>query len=221
MAEDFIRYDILTQDALRGVVRKVLAEAAKTGLPGEHHFYVSFDTTAPGVRISSRLLAQYPEEITIVIQHQFWDLKVSEHSFEIELSFDGTSERLLVPFNALKGFLDPSVKFGLQFQKADGEGQQQAPAEPAGSGVAPAPAAAQDGDADVAPAPAAAQDGDADVAPAPAPAPAKPTAVEGQTQARPEPDTGRADGQPVDGDGDEDEDVREAEVVSLDAFRKK
>ncbi len=207
MAEDFIRYDILTQDALRGVVRKVLAEAAKTGLPGEHHFYVSFDTTAPGVRISSRLLAQYPEEITIVIQHQFWDLKVSEHSFEIELSFDGTSERLLVPFNALKGFLDPSVKFGLQFQKADGEGQQQAPAEPAGSGVAPAPAAAQDGDADV--------------APAPAPAPAKPTAVEGQTQARPEPDTGRADGQPVDGDGDEDEDVREAEVVSLDAFRKK
>ena len=208
MAEDFIRYDILTQDALRGVVRKVLAEAAKTGLPGEHHFYVSFDTTAPGVRISSRLLAQYPEEITIVIQHQFWDLKVSEHSFEIELSFDGTSERLLVPFNALKGFLDPSVKFGLQFQKADGEGQQQAPAEPAGSGVAPAPAAAQDGDADVAPA-------------APAPAPAKPTAVEGQTQARPEPDTGRADGQPVDGDGDEDEDVREAEVVSLDAFRKK
>ncbi len=209
MAEDFIRYDILTQDALRGVVRKVLAEAAKTGLPGEHHFYVSFDTTAPGVRISSRLLAQYPEEITIVIQHQFWDLKVSENSFEIELSFDGTSERLLVPFNALKGFLDPSVKFGLQFQKADGEGQQQAPAEPAGSGVAPAPAAAQDGDADVAP------------APAPAPAPAKPTAVEGQTQARPEPDTGRADGQPVDGDGDEDEDVREAEVVSLDAFRKK
>ena len=209
MAEDFIRYDILTQDALRGVVRKVLAEAAKTGLPGEHHFYVSFDTTAPGVRISSRLLAQYPEEITIVIQHQFWDLKVSENSFEIELSFDGTSERLLVPFNSLKGFLDPSVKFGLQFQKADGEGQQQAPAEPAGSGVAPAPAAAQDGDADVAP------------APAPAPAPAKPTAVEGQTQARPEPDTGRADGQPVDGDGDEDEDVREAEVVSLDAFRKK
>lgn len=118
MADDFIRYDILTQDALRGVVRKVLSEVAKTGLPGDHHFYVSFDTTAPGVRISTRLLEKYPEEMTIVIQHQFWDLKVGEHSFEVGLSFDNIPERLLIPFSAIKGFLDPSVQFGLQFERA-------------------------------------------------------------------------------------------------------
>ena len=89
MAEDLIRYDILAQDALRGVVRKVLSEVARTGLPGEHHFFVSFATTAPGVRISSRLLAQYPEEMTIVLQHQYWDLTVTEHAFEVGLSFNG------------------------------------------------------------------------------------------------------------------------------------
>ena len=118
MAEDLIRYDILAQDALRGVVRKVLSEVSRTGLPGEHHFYVSFLTRAPGVRISSRLLSQYPEEMTIVIQHQFWDLTVTEQAFEVGLSFNGVPERLLVPFSALKGFLDPSVQFGLQFDAA-------------------------------------------------------------------------------------------------------
>ena len=115
MAEDLIRYDILAQDALRGVVRKVLSEVARTGLPGEHHFFVSFATTAPGVRISSRLLAQYPEEMTIVIQHQYWDLAVTEHALEIGLSFNGVPERLFVPFTAVKGFADPSVGFQLQF----------------------------------------------------------------------------------------------------------
>jgi hypothetical protein len=89
MAEDLIRYDILAQDALRGVVRKVLSEVARTGLPGEHHFYVTFATLAPGVRISSRVLAQYPEEMTIVLQHQFWDLTVTEQAFEVGLSFNG------------------------------------------------------------------------------------------------------------------------------------
>lgn len=116
MAEDFIRYDILTQDALRSVVRKVLAEVARTGLPGDHHFYISFLTTAPGVRISSRLLNEYPEEMTIVVQHQFWDLKVTDTFFELGLSFGSTPEKLLVPFSALKGFVDPSVQFGLQFE---------------------------------------------------------------------------------------------------------
>lgn len=121
MAEDLIRYDILAQDALRGVVRKVLSEVSRTGLPGEHHFFVSFMTRAPGVRVSSRLLQQYPEEMTIVLQHQFWDLTVTEHAFEVGLSFNGVPERLLVPFTALKGFLDPSVQFGLQFDTGGGK----------------------------------------------------------------------------------------------------
>lgn len=118
MAEDLIRYDILAQDALRGVVRKVLAEVAKTGLPGDHHFYVTFETRAPGVRVSTRLMTDYPEEMTIIIQHQYWDLSVTEHAFEIGLSFKGVPERLLVPFTALKSFVDPSVQFGLQFETA-------------------------------------------------------------------------------------------------------
>ena len=118
MAEDLIRYDILAQDALRGVVRKVLAEVSRTGLPGEHHFFIGFATRAPGVRVSSRLLADYPEEMTIVLQHQFWDLTVTEHAFEVRLSFKNQMERLLVPFTAIKSFLDPSVQFGLQFEIA-------------------------------------------------------------------------------------------------------
>jgi hypothetical protein len=121
MPEDLIRYDILAQDALRGVVRKVLAEVARTGLPGAHHFFVKFATHAPGVRVSSRLLKEYPEEMTIVLQHQYWDLTVSEHAFEVGLSFHGAPERLLVPFTALRGFFDPSVQFGLQFDTVNGE----------------------------------------------------------------------------------------------------
>ncbi len=119
MAEDHIRYDVLTQDALRGVVRKVLSEVAKAGLPGDHHFFISFATRAPGVRISKKLLDQYEEEMTIVVQNQFWDLKTSETGFEIGLSFDGISETLSIPFSALKGFFDPSVQFGLQFDVAN------------------------------------------------------------------------------------------------------
>jgi hypothetical protein len=115
MAEDLIRYDILAQDALRGVVRKVLSEVARTGLPGEHHFYITVATNAAGVRVSTRLLAQYPEDMTIVIQHQYWDLVVTEHAFEIGLSFNGIPERLFVPFSAVKTFADPSVGFQLQF----------------------------------------------------------------------------------------------------------
>jgi hypothetical protein len=118
MAQDHIRYDILTQEALRGVVRKVLAEVAKTGLPGEHHFFISFITKAPGVRVSQRLLDQYPNDMTIVLQNQFWDLKVGESGFEVGLSFDDKPETLVVPFTSIKGFFDPSVQFGLQLTGA-------------------------------------------------------------------------------------------------------
>ncbi len=118
MAEDHMRYDILAQEALRGVVRKVLSEVAKTGLPGDHHFFISFVTRAPGVRLSEKLLSQYDKEMTIVIQNQYWDLKVNETGFEVGLSFDGIPETLVIPFSAVKGFFDPSVQFGLQFDPA-------------------------------------------------------------------------------------------------------
>src|ERR1700751_225688 len=98
MPTDHIRYDLLAQEALRGVVQRVLADVAKNGLPGEHHFYVSFDTRAEGVRGSARMLAQYPEEMTIVLQHQFWDLAATDAGFEVGLSFGGIPERLVVPF---------------------------------------------------------------------------------------------------------------------------
>ena len=114
--EDLIRYDVLAQEALRGVVRKVLQEVAKAGLPGEHHFYISFATQHPGVRLSTRMREQYPNEMTIVIQHQYWDLKANDHGFEIGLSFNDIPENLLVPYSAIKGFFDPSVQFGLQFE---------------------------------------------------------------------------------------------------------
>jgi len=117
MPVDHIRYDILVQEALRGMVRDVLAEAAKNkGMPGEHHFFITFDTTGEDVRLSPRLRAQYPEEMTIVLQHQFWDLKVTDEAFEVGLSFGGVAERLLVPFGAIKAFADPSVQFTLQFE---------------------------------------------------------------------------------------------------------
>ena len=117
MPVDHIRYDILVQEALRGMVRDVLAKAAKNkGMPGEHHFFITFDTTAEDVQLSPRLHAQYPEEMTVVLQHQFWDLKVTDEGFEVGLSFGGVAERLRVPFGAIKAFADPSVQFTLQFE---------------------------------------------------------------------------------------------------------
>jgi uncharacterized protein len=131
MAEDLIRYDILAQEALRGVVRKVLSEVARTGLPGEHHFFISFVTRAPGVRVSQRLLEQYDKEMTIVLQNQFGNLKVTETGFEVQLSFDGRPETLVVPFSAIKGFFDPSVQFGLQFDVERAESDEPEVLEPA------------------------------------------------------------------------------------------
>jgi uncharacterized protein len=125
---DQIRYDLLTQQALRGVVRTVLADAAKKGLPGEHHFFITFATRADGVRMSDRLRAQYPDEMTVILQHQFWDLTVSDTGFEVGLSFGGITERLGIPFDAINAFVDPSVQFGLQFEEVTEGQDKQAPA---------------------------------------------------------------------------------------------
>jgi hypothetical protein len=185
VADDLIRYDVLVQDALRGVVRKVMREVAEGGLPGEHHFYIAFDTTAPGVRMSSRLRQQHPEEMTVVLQHQFWDLAVSDHAFEVGLSFGGVPERLLVPFAAVRGFFDPSVQFGLQF-------------DPAGAKESAGEEAAEEEAAE------------------PSPIPSLPAARRNDELAEGEPEPLRADGEE-----DEDKAGDGAEVVSLDAFRKK
>lgn len=183
MAEDLIRYDILAQEALRGVIRKVLAEVARTGLPGNHHFFITFITTAPGVRISSRLRERYPDQMTIVLQYQFWDLKVSEGSFEVTLSFSDIPEKLEIPFSAIRGFYDPSVNFELEFDvklpgSAVAQGEPTAPRvvdkAPAGTG--------------------------------------------GETQVEP---VGSAAKKRQAGDEAEKADAKGADVVSLDAFRKK
>ncbi|HWG03878.1 MAG TPA: ClpXP protease specificity-enhancing factor SspB [Beijerinckiaceae bacterium] len=119
MSTDLIRYDLMVQDALLGVVRKILADTARDGLLGDHHFYVTFRTGLPGVRLSARMREAYPEEMTIVLQHQFWDLEVNEHGFQVGLSFKGTAELLVIPFDAITGFFDPSVQFGLKFEIQD------------------------------------------------------------------------------------------------------
>ncbi len=137
MPVDNIRYDLLTQDALRGVIRSVLATAAAKGLPGDHHFFITFDTRAEGVRMSTRLKASYPEEMTIVLQHQFWDLTVAEEDFEVGLAFNGIPERLHIPLKAVKAFLDPSVQFGLQFTVEPEAGAVKAEAPAAAPAAAP------------------------------------------------------------------------------------
>ncbi|HWK13331.1 MAG TPA: SspB family protein [Rhizobiaceae bacterium] len=182
MADDLIRYDILAQEALRGVMRKVLSEVAKTGLPGAHHFFITFLTGAPGVRISSRLRERYPEQMTIVIQFQYWDLKVTDTGFEVTLSFSDIPEKLEIPFAAVRGFYDPSVSFELEFDVAT-DATAQAPSAP----VAIVPEASKE---------------DAGKAP-PATKTAKPRKVEDA---------------PTEPSGEE---SKSADVVSLDAFRKK
>lgn len=124
MAVDHIRYDMLAQEALRGVVRRVLTDVAKKGLPGEHHFFITFSTPDAGVKLSARMREQYPEEMTVVLQHQFWDLKITDDHFEVGLSFGGIPETLVIPFDSIKSFFDPSVQFGLQFETI-GEGEEQ------------------------------------------------------------------------------------------------
>ena len=110
-----LSYERMVEDALRGVLRQALKITEAQGLPGAHHFYITFDTTHPGVNIASSLRALHPNEMTIVLQHQFWDLKVFDEHFEITLSFSGVSQRLIIPFAAVTAFADPHAKFGLQF----------------------------------------------------------------------------------------------------------
>jgi len=197
MPTDHIRYDLLAQQALRGVVQRVLADVAKNGLAGEHHFYISFDTEAPGVRISQRLREKYPQEMTIVLQHQFWDLVVTDEGFEVGLSFHGVPERLGVPFAAIKGFFDPSVKFALQFDVAETESAE-APDE---SENAPSPAPAIDNESK--------KRRTARPKGAKVPAPSAPAALPA-APADPGPDGDKPD-RPTGG----------GEVVRLDRFRKK
>jgi hypothetical protein len=198
MADDQIRYDILAQDALRGVVRKVMSEVARTGLPGEHHFFITFATHAPGVRVSSRLLARHPEDMTIVLQHQYWDLTVNEHAFEVGLSFNGIPERLLVPFTAVKIFQDPSVPFAVQFEIAARPGQAAAEPPRAIEADDAEPLLHEAGETEA---------GEPAAVPVPVPALEKPP-VRAEDKAATEKDEAAPP-------------ANEAQVVSLDAFRKK
>ncbi len=121
-----IHYRLLIDQAMRGVVARALEITARNGLPGDHHFYITFRTDHPGVQMAKGLKARYPEDITIVIQNQFWNLKVEDDGFSIGLSFDRTPHELVVPWTAITAFADPSVKFGLTFAaaNADGDGEE-------------------------------------------------------------------------------------------------
>jgi hypothetical protein len=140
---DEIGYGRLVQEALRGVARAALRHAAREGLPGEHHFYVTFRAAADGVALPARLAAQFPDEMTIILQHQFWNLEVDERAFSVTLRFGGQPERLTVPFEALTAFVDPSVDFGLRFVSGAEPADEAAPAAaapaPAGEPAAPGP----------------------------------------------------------------------------------
>ncbi len=115
MGTDLMRYDKLVEGAMRGVMIAALRRAATQGLPGDHHFYVSFRTGHPGVGVSADLLVEHPEEMTIVLQHRFWNLEVGDAAFSVTLSFNKVQETLTIPFEAVTGFADPSVDFGLKF----------------------------------------------------------------------------------------------------------
>jgi hypothetical protein len=110
-----LRYSEIVEEALRGVVRAALVHVARHGLPGNHHFYINFQTEDPGVVMSDRLRSRHPREMTVVMENRFWDLEVSQESFGVTLSFQGTKERLVIPYSAITEFLDPSVQFGLRF----------------------------------------------------------------------------------------------------------
>ena len=144
MADDLIGYDHLMQDALRGVVRAALQEAASPrGLPGKHHFYVTFRTHAPGVVIPDHLSTRYPDEMTIVLEHQFWDLEVYPDRFRVILKFSGQPHPIVIPLAAITRFFDPSVKFGLQFEHAHNDEARMVSGDSAPAS-APPQAAAQD-----------------------------------------------------------------------------
>ena len=167
---DLIRYDLLVQDALRSVVRKVLADTARSGLVGDHHFNIAFKTQAPGVVVPASVKQRFPDEMSIILQHEFWDLVVSQDAFEVSLNFSRKPERLTVPFDAITGFTDPSVPFGFKLEPRVSKPPDASPApqrsEPAPAKSAPKPAKA--------PSPAAAKSA---AAPTKAPAPSEPKVV--------------------------------------------
>lgn len=191
MPGDIIRYDLRIQDALRGAIRQILAEIGKDGLPGEHHFYITFRTDRPGVKLSNALRERYPKEMTIVLQHHFWDLVVSEHQFQVGLSFSNVPEKLVIPFAAMTGFFDPSVNFMLQFEVDEREPAVKVEAEPPKLALA-------------------------DKRPKPPGAASEPTETQPKTPSVPSiravPKEAPAAPPPAEGD---------VKVVSLDAFRKK
>lgn len=212
--EGTIDYEALAQDAMRGVMHAVLERTAKSGLPGEHHFYISFDTLAPGAVLSKRLREKYPGEMTIVLQHRFWDLVVDEDRFEVKLTFDGIPERLVIPFKSIKVFFDPSVRYGLQFEGPDESGPATSDAPHAAHGApvgissliavpsVDEPMRLKPGESNFQ---SSTDAGDADLPP----------------DAR-EQDGGAATARSEDDEGtEEDDDASTAEIVSLDAFRKK
>jgi hypothetical protein len=130
MAQDFMHYDQMVQAAYRGIVRDALGRAAKEGLRGAHHFYLVFRTHHPGVEISDALRSRYPLEMTIVLQHEYWNLTVHEDYFEVGLSFNKIPETLHIPYTAIRQFFDPSVKFGLEFQLDGPGGETEKPSAP-------------------------------------------------------------------------------------------
>jgi hypothetical protein len=189
---DLIRYDLLVQDALRSVVRKVLADTARTGLIGDHHFNIAFKTQAPGVVAPAAVKSRFPDEMSIILQHEFWDLVVTQDAFEVSLNFSRKAERLTVPFDSITGFSDPSVPFGFKLEPRVPEpAAGRAPTAAGKPPAAPAPAPPKTSPAKSASGPASAKPSQ--------PAPAKSS----QSQEKSAEPGG------------------EAKVVSIDAFRKK
>jgi hypothetical protein len=198
MPTDYIRYDLLVQDALRSVVRKVLTDAARTGLPGEHHFNISFKTQALGVIIPTAMRQRYPDEMAIILQHEFWDLSVTADGFEVSLNFSRKPERLTIPFDSITGFSDPSVPFGFKLEPR--VPAEAAPSQPRREPLLPQTRREplpQRGDPPPAP----------NKAPRAVPAPVGPRVVDTAKAQKKSPEKS-ADGDP-------------AKVVSIDAFRKK
>lgn len=177
-----MNYNLMVEDALRGVVRAALRHVEAHGLPGNHHFYISFRTQAPGVEIPSFLIERYPEEMTIVLQHQFWGLEIEEARFSVTLSFNKSQQKLTIPFSAVTAFADPSVQFGLQFKASvPAVAPQGKPPEPVRGATTPEPFRAP---------------------------------VERPAQERPASNGAPKEGEPP-------SERKGAEVVTLDAFRKK
>lgn len=216
MSTDLIRYDLMVQEALRGVVRKVIGDAARDGLPGDHFFHISFRTKARGVRLSDRMRERYPDTMPIVLQHQFWDLAVTDEAFEVGLSFGGIPERVRVPFAAITEFFDETVQFGLRFELASAEPGQTAPEaapEPAARDRAK-PAADKPAPKSVPGAstkPTAAQPQQKGVTTLPHPLRSPPKAADGEEAGA----KGAEEAKPA-GQGEE-----SGKVLSIDAFRKK